>query len=162
MSVVIMMLAYFPYFTYAVPAIAGALTVIIFIEVGAKWSLAVYLITSILCLIFAEPEAKLMYILVFGYYPILKVYLERIKNKALQFIIKFAVFNISIASVYLLFAGLAGIDMAEFTEYGTYGLIGLILLANFAFWLYDKVLVRLTNIYLFKFHGTISKMLKRR
>ena len=160
-SVVIMLLAYFPYFTYAVPAIAGALTVIIFIEVGAKWSVAVYLVTSLLCLIFAEPEAKLMYILFFGYYPILKVYIEHIKAKTVQIIVKLAVFNISVLSVYLLFAGIVGISTAEFTKYGTYGLIGLLVLANFTFVLYDLMLVRLTNMYLMKFHSRISKLIKK-
>lgn len=160
-SVVIMLLAYFPYFTYAVPAIAGTLTVMVFIEIGAKWSVAVYIVTSLLCLILAEPEAKLMYILFFGYYPIIKVYIERIRIKILQIIVKLSVFNVSVLSVYLLFANIVGISTAEFTKYGIYGLIGLLVLANFTFVLYDLMIVRLTNMYLIKFHNRISKTLKK-
>ncbi len=162
LSVVIMLLSYFPYFTYAVPAVAGALTIVVFIEIGAKWSAAVFTVTALLSLIFAEPEAKLMYILFFGYYPLLKVYIEHIRFKSVQLVLKLAVFNAALVAVYGIFAGIAGINTAELTEFGIYGLAGLLVLANLTFWLFDIALVRLTNVYLYKFHPTISKMLRKR
>ena len=55
-----MLLSYFPYFTYAVPAITGLLTMMLVIEINAKWAFAAYIAASALVFIFAEPESKLM------------------------------------------------------------------------------------------------------
>ena len=71
LSVVFMLLSYFPYLTYAVPAVTGLLMMIIVIEINTRWAFAAYAAASVLVFIFAEPESKLMYICLFGYYPIL-------------------------------------------------------------------------------------------
>ena len=78
-----MWLSYFPYFTYAVPAFSGLVMLIVLIEVGYKWAWITYVITAILSFLFAEPEAKLMFILFLGYYPILKASIEKLKSKIL-------------------------------------------------------------------------------
>ncbi|MBQ0084109.1 MAG: hypothetical protein KBS52_05030 [Clostridiales bacterium] len=160
LSVVIMLAAYFPYFTYAVPAIAGFLVLITYIEAGPKWSVAVYIVTSVLVMLFCENEAKLMYLLLFGYYPILKIYVEKLKSKILVYVLKFAVFNASIAVVYLLLAKLFGIETEVSSSFGIIGVIGIVLLGNFTFWLYDIVLVRMANVYLARLHKTVRRIFK--
>lgn len=155
-----MWLSYFPYFTYAVPAIAGLVTLIVFIEIGDKWAWGTFIVTAVLALLFAEPEAKLMYILFLGYYPILKAYIERLKNRVVQYILKFAVFNVAVAVIYGILAKVFGIYMADIETSTTFFLIGLVVLANFTFYLYDIVLVRVANVYLYRLHRKIKKMLK--
>ena len=72
----VMAAAYFPFLTYAVPAVAGALIIIPLVEAGRGYALGTYIVTSLLVMLFAENEAKLMYICLFGYYPVLKMYCE--------------------------------------------------------------------------------------
>lgn len=158
LGTVIMMLAYFPYFTYAVPAVAGLFSLIVMIEVKGKWPLATYIVTSVLVLLFAETEAKFLYVMFFGYYPIIKAYIERIPNRLFQYIIKFAVFNASILLFYLLFAKLFGISIDEFGQFGIFSSILFIILGNIAFLLYDIVLVRASNFYMIKLHSIVEKI----
>ena len=83
LSAVFMLLSYFPYLTYAVPAVAGLLIMITVIEAGHKWGIGAYIAASALVFLFAEPEGKLLYICFFGYYPILKAVFDRRKSRAL-------------------------------------------------------------------------------
>ena len=160
LATALMLFSYFPYFTYAVPAISGLVMLIILIEIGDKWAWGTYLVTSVLSFLFAEPEAKLMFILFLGYYPILKSYIERVRNRVIQYAVKFAVFNISVLLIYGLLAKVFGIYMADIEVSGKLFLLGLLALANFTFYLYDIVLVRVANLYLLKLHRKIAKMLK--
>ncbi len=160
LGTVFMWLSYFPYFTYAVPAFSGLVMLIVLIEIGAKWAWVTYIITAILSLLFAEPEAKLMFVLFLGYYPILKAHIENIKSRVVQYLIKFAVFNIAVLVVYGLLANIFGIYMGDVNNASLIFIVGLLLLANVTFYLYDIVLVRVANLYLFRLHRKISKMLK--
>ena len=72
-----------PFATYAIPALAGILMIVIVVETNAKWALLVYIAVSLLS-IFITPdrEAAMMFIAFFGHYPILKLYLERVRPRA--------------------------------------------------------------------------------
>ena len=84
LSLMIMFLTAFPYMTYALPAIAGAVLIPVVIELGSKWAWMVYACVSFLSLLIAPSlEAKVMFIAFFGYYPIVKALLERQKNRVL-------------------------------------------------------------------------------
>ena len=50
--------------------------------------------------------------------------------------------------------------MADIESSGKLFLIGLLVLANITFYLYDIVLVRVANLYLYRLHRKIAKMLK--
>lgn len=160
LGTVFMLLSYFPYFTYAVPAVSGVLTLVVLIELGEKWPFFTYLVTSVLVFILAEPEAKLMYILLFGYYPFLKAIIERVNNRVVQYLIKFAIFNAAVVAVYAILSLLFGVNIIEMGKYGIWGAVGVVLLANITFYLYDIVLVRVANMYLRLLHPKIKKMFK--
>ena len=90
-----------PIGTYALPAIAGVLLIVAVIEIGAKWAWMIYAAVAVLSLLFAaDKEAALLFVLFFGYYPVLKSFLERISNKVLSWISKFAVFNVAVVYVF--------------------------------------------------------------
>ncbi len=160
LGTVLMLLSYFPYFTYAVPAVAGVLTMVVLIEIGGKWPLITYIVTSVLVFLFAEPEAKFMYILLFGYYPILKAYIEKIKFLVLQYIIKLCVFNGAVLIMYGVVASLIGVSISEFGQWGYIGAITMLIFVNLTFLLYDIVLVRVADMYLYKLHPKIKKSFK--
>ena len=155
-----MLLSYFPYFTYAVPAISGVLTLVVLIEINGKWPLFTYVVTAVLVFLFAEPEAKFMYILFFGYYPLLKAVIERIRSRVVQYLLKFAVFNSAIFIIYGILSSIIGVDISEFGQYGIIGIACMLLLANVTFYLYDVVLVRVANLYMQMVHPKLKKVLK--
>ena len=67
LSLMIMFLTAFPYMTYALPAIAGAVLIPVVIELGSKWAWMVYACVSFLSLLIAPSlEAKVMFIAFFG------------------------------------------------------------------------------------------------
>lgn len=159
LATAIMLTAYFPYLTYAIPCAAGLVTAICVIELSMGWAWGVYAVSAFLTLLFAEPEAKLLYIFFFGYYPILKTYLEKIKFRPLECLAKFAVFNAAVLAVYFVFAGLFGVDMSDMGDFGKYTAVILLALGNAAFFLYDILIDRLAGMYLFRLHKHAVKLL---
>lgn len=159
LATVFMLLSYFPYFTYAVPAVSGVVMLVVLIELGHKWAWVSYIVTAALSLLFAEHEAKLMFVLFLGFYPIIKAYIEKLNNRPLQYVIKFTVFNISVFVIYCLLANLFGIYIEDVAGRGTVFIVLLLLLANITFYLYDIVLVRVANFYIYRLHNRISRML---
>ena len=87
---VFMLTSYFPYLTYAIPALAGLFIMVAFIETDIKWAAVTYIASSVLIFFVAEPEAKLLYIMFFGYYPIIKALFERVRSRVFEYLFKFS------------------------------------------------------------------------
>ena len=160
LSVALMMTSYFPYLTYAIPALSGALIIMPLVEIGKKYSLFTYLVSAVLVFIFAEAEAKLMYITFFGYYPLLKSVLERIKSRFIEYALKFICFNGAITVVYLGLASLFGIEKDSFGQFGEWGVAVLYIMGNIAFILYDMCLTKLCGYYMYRLHTKIKKIMR--
>lgn len=85
------------------PMIAGILIMIMTVEVNSRWAFLTYLSTSLISVIITfDKESTLFYILLFGHYPIIKKYIDLIKNKLLRIIIKALIFNTCIISISFL------------------------------------------------------------
>ena len=97
LSVVIMLAAYFPYLTFALPALAGAVFCVVMIEIGTKWAFGGFVTAAILSVLFCEKESSMMFTCFFGFYPILKSYYEKIRSRAVEYIVKFATFTACVA-----------------------------------------------------------------
>lgn len=161
-SVVLMFLtSIIPTLTYAVPAAAGLLLVIMVIEIDKKWATVVYIAVSILsALLIADKESAVMYIAFFGYYPIVKQPIEKHLNKYLAWVIKLLIFNISIIASYLLLIYVFNLDMDDFGEFTKTALILLYLAFNVVFVLYDVALTRLITAYLNRWQRQFRKIFK--
>lgn len=151
-----MLTSYFPYLTYAIPAVAGLFIMIPILEIGCKWAFGAYLVSLVPVLLLAEPEAKLLYALIFGYYPILKAVTEKMLFPA-RWAIRLAAANGAIALAYLVFAPLMGIPTDEFWEYGKIGIIALWIAANAVFVLYDVAIARMSVVYSVRIRPKIKK-----
>lgn len=160
LAVAFMLLSYFPYLTYAIPAIAGLFIMVIVIEINCKWAFAAFIASSILVLLSAEPESKLMYVLLLGYYPIIKAFTERINKPVIEWFIKIIVFNISVLAAYLIFAKLFGITLDDLMFVGKYGPLILLILGNIVFVFYDIAVSRMACMYINVLHPKIKKLLK--
>ncbi|HIZ56606.1 MAG TPA: hypothetical protein H9671_10515 [Firmicutes bacterium] len=152
-----------PFMEITTPAVAGVLLIFIVLEIGFKWSLIVYAVTALLALLITpNREAAVLFIAFFGYYPIIKSKLEQIKNRLIEYIIKFCIFDVAILGSYMAMIFL--FQMTELldgmSDYGTVGLLGLLVLANVTFYLYDLAITRLVSMYIHWFRPKYLKKMK--
>ena len=95
--------------TYAAPMLAAFLIIPVLEEYGPRYALTLYATVSILAVLFVpETELAFFYVLVMGYYPVLRVKLNGVKSTLLRWVLKFAVFNAGTVLVYLLLFALLG------------------------------------------------------
>lgn len=150
-----------PTLTYAMPAISGALLMMLVIEINPKFASAVYISVSILSfLVVADKEAAVMYALFFGYYPIIKGFIEKNTKTVLSWIIKYIIFNIAIIGSYFIVTRLLDIGFDDMGLFGKYALPALLALANIVFSIYDVALTRLVSMYLYSWQKYVKRMFK--
>ncbi len=160
LATALMLLSYFPYLTYAIPAVAGLFVMITVIETNYKWAFLTYIVSAILVFLFAEPESKLMYICLFGYYPIIKGLIEKINNPIFEWILKLVCFFVAVITAYYIFAGIFGITLDNLGEFSKYSVFILLIFGTVAFVLYDIAVSKMSFIYFNRLHTKIRKFLK--
>ena len=160
LSVVVIMLGYFPYFTYAAPAVAGLFVILPLIEIGISYAFATYIISSVLVFLFAEPETKILFLLLFGYYPILKAIIEKISKQFIEWALKISAFSLSVSLMYLVFKYLTDIDVSDFGPLGKYGAVIFIVLCYAAFILYDVAISRISMLYFVRIRPNLKGLKK--
>lgn len=140
--------------------ISGAMLTVVVIENGYKIAWLVYISVSLLS-VFIVPDfdTKIVFILFFGYYSILKPLIEKIRFRLIPLLLKLLVFNAAmIASYYLslkLFGVDDGIQNSEF--FGKYALPSMLLGLNFSFLIYDFLLTRYIILYVRWFRPTFLR-----
>ena len=110
----------------------------------------VYAAVSFLSLfICPDKEAAVLFVGFFGYYPILKGKLEKIRSRALEYAAKFLVFNIAVIASYLVIIYLFGLQgvLEDVGPLGQYSVLALLALGNVVFWIYDVALSRIITAY---------------
>jgi hypothetical protein len=135
-----------PPLAMTLPLIAGMLLVLVVKEVSMSWAFLTYLSVSALSLLVCyDKEAPLIFIMLFGHYPLLKQLLERVKLKPVVLILKLAVFNVCILSFFAVIMYISGSDEAieGLGEFGESAAKVMLIAGNFAFLMYDFVI----NIY---------------
>ena len=137
--------------TYAAPMLAAFLLIPVLEEYGTRYALTLYVCVAILAVLF--------YVLVMGYYPVLRVKLNGVKSTLLRWVLKFAVFNAGTVLVYLLlFALLGPAVLDELLADGVGMLAALLAAGNLSFWLCDRALAALTRYY----HVILKPKLKKK
>lgn len=143
--------AMFPFATYAMPALAGAMLVAVVVENGTRTAVLVYISVSALsALIVPDREAVLMFIVFLGYYPIIKEKIEKIRPRPVEYLVKLALFNVTIVAGYLASTYLLGLPLLseEMGEFGKYGAAMILVMGNVVFVLYDFALTRYISLYI--------------
>lgn len=147
----------------ALPAVAGCVLIPVVIEAGEKYAYGVFFLVAVLSFfITADRQAMLIYVLFFGYYPVLYSTLGKIKSKVLSYIVKLLIFNLSMIADYLIVVFIFGIPIESIEIFGDYGLVALLLLANVAFVLYNSTLEGLGSLYYVRLHPMAKKYLLRK
>ena len=160
LSMVCMFLTIFPYATYALPAIAGAVLIPLVVELGVRWGWAVYFVVALLSLFFAPSmEAKVMFIAFFGYYPVFKSMVEKgIRSRVLEWVLKLAVFNVAMVGAYLLLLFVFGMDPDTFVIFGFNLPLVFLAAGNVVFLIYDIALTNVITAYSHILHPRLSRI----
>ena len=130
-----------PIATYVCPVICMVLSCLVLSNCGKRYAWICYVSICILSLILApDKEAAMLYVFL-GYYPLIKVHIEK---TSISLVLKFFYFNAAIFLLYGLLIFVMGLSSlyAEFTSAGIFGLAMLIILGNITFFLLDKALSR--------------------
>ncbi len=162
LSVTLMLLtAVIPFMTYAIPLLAGALLILMVIEINKKWALVVYVAVSLLAVfVVPDKEAATFYVAFFGYYPIIKSSLEKHLPIVVEWIVKLVIFNAAVIGAYFVSVKILGIPFEDMQELGKYGIPIVLGLANLTFVMYDILLTKLVTLYIHKFRKTFKRIFK--
>ena len=158
----VMLTSWFPYLTYAVPAVAGLLVIVPMIELSPLWAAMTYVSASVVALLTAEKESALLFVLFFGFYPVLKALFERTGKRWLELLLKILTFNAALALYVALSVWFLGIPLSEFTAspLGAVTVPALWLGGNAVFFVYDMGATRVISMYILTMHPKIKKILK--
>ncbi len=140
LAVVIMWLGGLIYLaTFICPMICCIMVKMVRDLCGKRIAWAWYGAVSFLCLLMGPDKEAAAVFLFFGYYPILKPWLDR---RRLGILWKALLFNVSVLVMYWLLIHLFGMDAlaSEFQEMGTVLLIVTLAMGNVIFWLLDRIL----------------------
>jgi len=161
LAIVVLMATVFPYATYALAALAGIVMIAAALELGTHFGLLCYAVTALLALLITpDPEAKLLFVLFFGYYPTLQLRLNLWQNRALTLIVKFAVFNAAVIAAFFLAVYVMGVPQDSFTIGGVYLPWVLLILGNIVFVVFDVALTRVSALYRVRIHPIVKKIFK--
>lgn len=159
LSVVIMFFAaIFPIADLVLPGIAGVLLIAAVYEIGEGWSFLIFAAVSLLSLLLpSDKNAAVYYIFFLGHYPIVKSYIERIKNKYAVWALKLLVFNICAAAAVFVIIKISGMP-DNLLKYN-FALVATAyaVLMNVTFVVYDIAVSRLAVLYSLKLRKFIGK-----
>ena len=151
-----LMTSLIPVGSFALPVIAGAILVSVVIEFGWKWALAAFAAVSLLSVFLAgDKEAVVYFIAFFGFYPILKSGVERLKSKAVQYIIKYAVFNVCVIAAFFVCKFVLAVPDDEFTIGGFYIPWAFLLAGEVFFIIYDLAVTVIVVNYVNRVRGKL-------
>lgn len=135
-----------PFATFALPAMAGIVLIVVLVEMGRSTTALVYGAVSLLSLFMCpDKEAAMMFIGFFGFYPLVKDLLDRIRFRLPRMAVKFAVFNVAIVVSYWIIINLFGLSdvMEEMGAFGSATLFVTWLMGCGVFVVYDLALARI-------------------
>ena len=140
-------------------AIASLIVVFIYLEIGSPYTWLVWLSTSLVTfIIFPAKTVWLNYLLIFGVYPLLKAYIEKLP-RLFWIIVKLVYINAVIWIMFFLMDIIFGYPLFE-KDAPLWLRIVLYVIMNVAFIAYDLFITVSVKIYYGKIRQKIARMLK--
>lgn len=152
----------FPVLYITLPMAAGILMMIMSAEITPSWAYLTFLATGILSMFVTfDKESALLYILLFGHYPVTKQFLDKIKPFLFRVTAKLIIFNTSLLTEFWITVNVLGITefYEEMCEKGKPFIIMTVLLLNFVCFSYDY---SLKGVLLFYSQKIKPKLLRNR
>lgn len=162
-AVVMMLAGVVPVATVSLPAISGLIAIPVVYECGVRWGFGMYAVVSVLSFLFtADREAALLYIVFFGYYPVLFALLGRIRVRWQRAVIKVLLFNAAMVLEALAALFVLGIPADALFIGGKWGIAAMVVLLNLLLFLYDYTIPGLIFVYGKKVHPYVSRFFRYR
>ncbi len=160
LSVVLMLVTtVLPVMMYVLPIVTGILIMLTAEVTNKKWAIGTFFSTAIISLLLlTEKETALTYLFFFGWYPLIRERLSGIP-KALQYVLKLVMFNISAVAIGVVGVYVFGLSKDDYTEFGKYTIPILLAMANVVFVLYEMMLKKY-SLFLKEMGKRIRKKLK--
>lgn len=133
-------------------AIVALLIVVAVIELSPIYPILIYAVTGLLALLLLPDKlSAVVYLLITGYYPIAKLYLERLPM-VLEWVAKMVVFYLSLSATLGIGVWLLSLDLSfagtKLAGWGGWIMVALYLLGTVVFVLFDILLSRFATIYM--------------
>lgn len=138
--------------------VASLLAVFVYIEIGSPYTWLVWLATTLTVAFLPNGISVAgMYLLVFGIYPILKAYIERLP-RAFWWLTKLVYINVTVLILAIAVRIVTGASM--FTSTMLIVNVALWVLINVAFVAYDMFITVAVRLYMLKYRKIFAKFLK--
>ena len=129
-----------PVLMYVLPVATGFIVLFVSGLINKKWASGVFFATTLLSFILVtEKEAVLTYVLFFGYYPLVRGYLQKLP-KVISWVVKLLLFNCAVIMVGVIGVFVFGLPAEEYTEFGKITIPILLLMADVVFILYEMMI----------------------
>lgn len=138
-----------PFASIACPVLASLVLIPVYCECGWKWGLLWYAAVAALAALLApEKEAAVLFVF-FGYYPMLRKLIGRLRVRAAAWAVKLVYVNAAVFAAYglMLYVFHLTAVMEDFAGKGKAMLAVLLVLANVTFVIYDVLIARLEVYY---------------
>jgi len=135
-------------------AVAGLFPAAAVVSGGSTAGFLCYAATGLLALVLVpDKNTAVLYLLFFGLYPLIKYYIEKIKNLPLEWLCKLVLCNAALALFWMFIRALLLSELpAVFSTLWLFWLAG-----NASFILYDLGFSKLVGFYFVRIHRAISK-----
>ena len=141
----------------ALAAVASFLVVIILIEVGSPYTWLVWITTSLITFLFFPGSTVWLMYFVFGVFPILKYYIEKLK-RPFWFPLKLIYVNACIIALIYVVELIFGLPFFETDLFILK--VALYVVLNGAFFAYDRLLTLLIRLYMEKYRHRFKHLFK--
>lgn len=144
---------------YTMPLVASLVMIILLDSISQKSALLTFISTSIISFILLnDKECVLLYILFFGYYPLIRDKINDIKPKFLSYLLKFFTFNAAMVLTQVLCVYVFGIPFDDML--GKWGIVLFVLCLNLVFVVFDKLYTLLLKLYRIELKKKVEKYIK--
>lgn len=144
---------------YTMPLVASLVMIILLDSVSQKSALLTFVSTSVISFILLnDKECVLLYVLFFGYYPLIRDKINEIKPKFLSYLLKFITFNAAMVLTQILCVYVFGIPFDDML--GKWGIVVFVLCLNLVFAVFDKLYTLLLRLYRIKLKKKVEKYIK--
>ena len=146
--IILLLSAVLPLSTYALPAFAGMALLPCAVELGQRTALTAYVAASFLALfLLPDKETAMMFVALFGYYPVAKFSIERIRRRLPNYLVKLLLFNVAVIAAYQIILHVFGMRQVM-EELADPWMTGVLLgLGNIGFLIYDYSLNSILVLY---------------
>ncbi len=139
-------------------ALVSLLVAFACVEIGTPYTWLIWLATSLATFLIPTGKALwLLYLLIFGIYPILKGYIERL-TRPLWYVLKLVFINAILALLSFAYEFIFELPLVPIDN--KYIVVGVYAVMNIAFIAYDMFITVMIRVYFGKFRNRIKNLLK--